>query len=66
MKISIRFFNDKEVRAAWNEENNKYFTEFYPKINKRYISKTLPENYFRFFRKRLRKSLSNGQECVIL
>lgn len=22
MKISIRFFNDKEVRAAWNEDNN--------------------------------------------
>ena len=25
MKISIRFFNDKEVRAAWNEENNKWY-----------------------------------------
>ena len=23
MKISIRFLNDKEVRAAWDEENNK-------------------------------------------
>ena len=25
MKISIRFFNDKEVRAAWNEENSKWY-----------------------------------------
>ena len=25
MKISIRFFNDKEVRAAWNEGNNKWY-----------------------------------------
>lgn len=25
MKISIRFFNDKEVRAAWNESNNKWY-----------------------------------------
>lgn len=26
MKILIRFFNDKkEVRAAWNEENNKWY-----------------------------------------
>lgn len=25
MKISIRFFNDKEVRAVWNEENNKWY-----------------------------------------
>ena len=25
MKISIRFFNDKEVRAAWNEEDNKWY-----------------------------------------
>lgn len=24
-KVSIRFFNDKEVRAAWNEENNKWY-----------------------------------------
>ena len=25
MKISIRFFNDKEVRAAWNEKNNRWY-----------------------------------------
>lgn len=25
MKISIRFFNDKEVRAAWNEKNCKWY-----------------------------------------
>ncbi len=25
MKISIRFFNDTEVRAVWNEENNKWY-----------------------------------------
>lgn len=25
MKISIRFFNDKEVSDAWNEENNKWY-----------------------------------------
>lgn len=25
MKISIRFFNDKEVHAVWNEENNKWY-----------------------------------------
>ena len=25
MKISISFFNAKEVRAAWNEENNKWY-----------------------------------------
>ena len=28
-KISIRFFNDREVRAIWDEENNKWwFTSF--------------------------------------
>lgn len=24
-KISIRFYNDKEVRAVWNEERNEWF-----------------------------------------
>ena len=24
-KISIRFFNDSEVRAVWDEENSKWF-----------------------------------------
>lgn len=24
-KISIRFFDDREVRAAWDEENNKWW-----------------------------------------
>ena len=24
-KISIRFFNDREVRAVWNEEHSKWF-----------------------------------------
>ena len=24
-KISIRFFNDREVRAVWDEENSKWF-----------------------------------------
>lgn len=24
-KISIRFFNDYEVRAVWDEENNKWW-----------------------------------------
>lgn len=23
-KISIRFFDDREVRAVWDEENNKW------------------------------------------
>jgi cell filamentation protein len=25
MKVSIRFFNDKEVRAVWDDENNKWW-----------------------------------------
>ena len=24
-KISIRFFNDREVRAVWNEEDSKWY-----------------------------------------
>ena len=24
-KISIRFFDDREVRAIWDEENNKWW-----------------------------------------
>jgi len=24
-KISIRFYNDREVRAIWNEENSKWY-----------------------------------------
>jgi len=24
-KISIRFFNDREVRAIWDEENTKWW-----------------------------------------
>ena len=24
-KISIRFFNNREVRAVWNEENSKWW-----------------------------------------
>ncbi len=25
MKFSIRFYNDREVRAVWDEENNKWW-----------------------------------------
>lgn len=24
-KVSIRFFNDREVRAVWDEDNSKWF-----------------------------------------
>ena len=24
-KMSIRFFNDREVRAVWDDENNKWW-----------------------------------------
>ncbi len=25
IKVSIRFFDDREVRAVWDEENNKWW-----------------------------------------
>ncbi len=60
MKISIRFFNDKEVRAVWNEENNKWYFSVLDVIgalrNKSDYEKC--RNYWKYLKAKLKKENS--------
>jgi cell filamentation protein len=47
-KISIRFFNDREVRAVWDEENNKWWFSVVDIVASITQSKT-PNNYWKVF-----------------
>ena len=54
-KVSIRFFNDREVRAVWDEENNKWWFSVVDIVASITQSET-PNNYWKVFKSRLKKS----------
>ncbi len=59
-KVSIRFFNDKEVRAAWDNENNRWLFSVVDIIAVLTNSKN-PRNYWKVIKHRLTKE---GNELV--
>lgn len=59
-KISIRFFNDKEVRAAWDDDTNRWLFSVVDVIAVLTESKN-PRNYWKVIKHRLVK---NGNELV--
>ena len=59
-KISIRFFNDKEVRAAWDDCTNRWLFSIVDVIAVLTESKN-PRNYWKVIKHRLVK---NGNELV--
>ena len=59
-KISIRFFNDKEVRATWDDDGNRWLFSVVDVIAVLTDSKN-PRNYWKVMKHRLAKS---GNELV--
>ncbi|MBQ9077889.1 MAG: Fic family protein [Muribaculaceae bacterium] len=59
-KISIRFFNDKEVRAAWDNEGNRWLFSVVDVISVLTNSKN-PRNYWKVMKHRLAK---DGNQLV--
>lgn len=59
-KISIRFFNDKEVRAAWDDEGNRWLFSVVDVIAALTDSRN-PRNYWKVLKYRLAK---DGNELV--
>ena len=62
-KISIRFFNDREVRAVWDEENNKWWfsvLDIVAAINNQ-DDYTKTRNYWKYVKAKLKKE---GNELV--
>lgn len=59
-KISIRFFNDKEVRAAWDDEGNRWLFSVVDVIAALTDSRN-PRNYWKVLKYRLTKE---GNELV--
>ena len=59
-KISIRFFNDKEVRAAWDYDGNRWLFSVVDVIAV-LTDSTNPRNYWKVMKHRLAKS---GNELV--
>jgi len=54
-KLSIRFFNDREVRAVWDEANDKWWFSAVDIVAS--ITKSgNPNNYWKVFKSRLKKS----------
>ena len=56
-KVSIRFFNDKEVRAAWDEEKNKWWFSVVDVVGilNQEINYTKAGNYWRWLKRKLIK-----------
>ncbi|KIP57365.1 cell filamentation protein Fic, partial [Prevotella pectinovora] len=59
-KISIRFFNDQEVRAAWDYDSNRWLFSVVAVISVLTDSKN-PRNYWKVLKHRLTKA---GNELV--
>ena len=59
MKISIRFFNDREVRAAWNEENSKWYFSVLDVIGaiRNESSYEKCRNYWKYLKAKLKKKI---------
>ena len=56
-KISIRFFNDREVRAVWDEEHSKWFfsaVDIVSVLNEQ-SDYTKNRNYWKFLKNKLKK-----------
>ncbi len=56
-KISIRFFNDREVRAVWDEEHSKWFfsaVDIVAVLNEQ-SDYTKNRNYWKFLKNKLKK-----------
>ena len=56
-KISIRFFNDREVRAVWNEEHSKWFfaaVDIIAVLNEQ-SDYTRNRNYWKYLKNKLKK-----------
>ena len=59
-KISIRFFNDREVRAVWNEEHSKWFfaaVDIIAVLNEQ-ADYTKNRNYWKYLKNKLKKDNS--------
>lgn len=59
-KVSIRFYNDREVRAIWDEENQKWFfsvLDVIAAINEQ-DDYTKTRNYWKFLKTKLKKENS--------
>ena len=57
-KKSIRFFNDREVRAVWDEEHNKWWfsdTDIVRTINDEEDYYTKCRNYWKYLKGKFRK-----------
>lgn len=56
-KISIRFFNNKEVRAIWDEENNKWWFSVLDivMVLNEYDDYTKTRNYWKYLKAKLSK-----------
>jgi len=63
-KISIRFFNDKEVRAIWDEESNKWWFSALDivAVLGKYDDYEKARNYWKYLKAKLKKE--NNQEAV--
>lgn len=59
-KVSIRFFNDQEIRAAWDEDDNRWLFSVVDVIAVLTESKN-PRNYWKVMKHRLTKE---GNELV--
>jgi len=57
MKISIRFFNDREVRAVWDEENNKWWFSVLDivAVLGEYDDYDKARNYWKYLKAKLKK-----------
>ena len=56
-KISIRFFNDREVRAVWDESNSKWFfaaVDIVAVLNEQ-SDYTKKRNYWKYLKNKLKK-----------
>ena len=56
-KISIRFFNDKEVRAIWDEESNKWWFSALDivAVLGKYDDYEKARNYWKYLKAKLKK-----------
>ncbi len=59
-KISIRFFNDKEVRAIWDEENSKWWFSVLDVVGVLNAQDDYEKNrnYWKYLKAKLKKTLS--------
>lgn len=59
-KISIRFFNDREVRAVWDEENNKWWFSVIDVVGvlNEQDNYTKVRNYWKYLKTKLKRENS--------